>query len=125
MAYAVRVLHSDRERFEKQQGWTIKRMDKIEQSPVHEDDYAPEDLEPSPTQDEYAPVIFAQDTISHVVSLDMLSGVVRSFLIFWNLVMSVRFQLSCAGPKWTICRQIIFSLQSFSLILILLVEIGG
>ncbi|XP_022954083.1 histidine kinase 3-like isoform X2 [Cucurbita moschata] len=50
-------------------------MDKIEQSPVHEDDYAPEDLEPSPTQDEYAPVIFAQDTISHVVSLDMLSGV--------------------------------------------------
>uniref|UniRef100_A0A0A0KFE6 histidine kinase n=1 Tax=Cucumis sativus TaxID=3659 RepID=A0A0A0KFE6_CUCSA len=75
VAYAVRVLHSDRERFEKQQGWTIKRMDKIEQSPVHEDDYAPEDLEPSPTQDEYAPVIFAQDTISHVVSLDMLSGV--------------------------------------------------
>ncbi|KAL0538263.1 hypothetical protein IC582_027275 [Cucumis melo] len=75
VAYAVRVLHSDREHFEKQQGWTIKRMDKIEQSPVHEDDYAPEDLEPSPTQDEYAPVIFAQDTISHVVSLDMLSGV--------------------------------------------------
>ncbi|XP_023514626.1 histidine kinase 3-like [Cucurbita pepo subsp. pepo] len=74
VAYAVRVLHSERERFEKQQGWTIKRMDKIEQSPVHEDDYAPEDLEPSPTQDEYAPVIFAQDTISHVVSLDMLSG---------------------------------------------------
>ncbi|XP_022954082.1 histidine kinase 3-like isoform X1 [Cucurbita moschata] len=75
VAYAVRVLHSEREHFEKQQGWTIKRMDKIEQSPVHEDDYAPEDLEPSPTQDEYAPVIFAQDTISHVVSLDMLSGV--------------------------------------------------
>ncbi|XP_059448491.1 histidine kinase 3 [Corylus avellana] len=74
VAYAVRVLHSEREQFEKQQGWTIKRMDTLEQNPVHEDDYAPEALEPSPIQEEYAPVIFAQDTISHVVSLDMLSG---------------------------------------------------
>ncbi|GLT38872.1 hypothetical protein SLA2020_130900 [Shorea laevis] len=74
VAYAVRVLHSEREQFEKQQGWTIKRMDKLEQNPVHEDKYAQEALEPAPIQDEYAPVIFAQDTISHVVSLDMLSG---------------------------------------------------
>lgn len=74
VAYAVRVLHSEREQFEKQQGWTIKRMDTLEQNPVHKDDYAPELLEPSPIQEEYAPVIFAQDTISHVVSLDMLSG---------------------------------------------------
>ncbi|KAE8023704.1 hypothetical protein FH972_009375 [Carpinus fangiana] len=74
VAYAVRVLHSEREQFEKQQGWTIKRMDTLQQNPVHEDDYAPEALEPSPIQEEYAPVIFAQDTISHVVSLDMLSG---------------------------------------------------
>ncbi|GLT86705.1 hypothetical protein SLE2022_048260 [Rubroshorea leprosula] len=74
VAYAVRVLHSEREQFEKQQGWTIKRMDKLEQNPVHEDEYAQEALEPSPIQDEYAPVIFAQDTIAHVVSLDMLSG---------------------------------------------------
>ncbi|KAF7839754.1 histidine kinase 3 isoform X1 [Senna tora] len=50
VAYAVRVLHSEREQFEKQQGWTIKRMDT---------------LEPSPVREEYAPVIFAQDTISH------------------------------------------------------------
>ncbi|KAL5552627.1 hypothetical protein UlMin_040028 [Ulmus minor] len=71
VAYAVRVLHSEREQFEKQQGWTIKSM---EQSPVHKDEYAPEALEPSPIQEEYAPVIFAQDTVSHVVSLDMLSG---------------------------------------------------
>ena len=75
-------------------------MDKIEQSPVHEDDYAPEDLEPSPTQDEYAPVIFAQDTISHVVSLDMLSGKVRYFLMFWNLVLSMRFLLCCEYFSW-------------------------
>ncbi|KAA8528961.1 hypothetical protein F0562_033551 [Nyssa sinensis] len=74
LAYAVRVLHSEREQFEKQQGWTIKRMDTLEQTPVHKDEYDPEALEPSPIQKEYAPVIFAQDTISHVVSLDMLSG---------------------------------------------------
>ncbi|KAJ8759088.1 hypothetical protein K2173_003326 [Erythroxylum novogranatense] len=72
VAYAVRVLHSEREQFEKQQGWTIKRMDILEQNPVHKDDYNPELLEASPIQEEYAPVIFAQDTISHVVSLDMM-----------------------------------------------------
>nr|DAD30537.1 TPA_asm: hypothetical protein HUJ06_009388 [Nelumbo nucifera] len=74
VAYAVRVLHSEREQFEKQQGWTIKRMDTLEPSPVQEDDNAFEPQEPSPIQEEYAPVIFAQDTISHVVSLDMMSG---------------------------------------------------
>ncbi|PIA51091.1 hypothetical protein AQUCO_01100132v1 [Aquilegia coerulea] len=70
VAYAVKVLHSEREEFEKQQGWTIKRMDKLEQTPVQD----AEVLEPSPLQEEYAPVIFAQETISHVISLDMLSG---------------------------------------------------
>ncbi|KAI4336570.1 hypothetical protein L6164_015082 [Bauhinia variegata] len=74
VAYAVRVLHSEREQFEKQQGWTIKRMDTMEQNPVHKDKYAPEALEPSPVKEEYAPVIFAQDTISHVISIDVLSG---------------------------------------------------
>ncbi|KAJ4972712.1 hypothetical protein NE237_005886 [Protea cynaroides] len=74
VAYAVRVLHSEREQFEKQQGWTIKRMDTMEQTQVQEDDYAPETQDPSPVQEEYAPVIFAQDTISHVISIDMLSG---------------------------------------------------
>ncbi|KAJ4961537.1 hypothetical protein NE237_021447 [Protea cynaroides] len=74
VAYAVRVLHSERVQFEKQQGWTIKRMDTVEQTQVQEDDYAPETLDPSPVQEEYAPVIFAQDTISHVISIDMLSG---------------------------------------------------
>lgn len=74
VAYAVRVLHAEREQFEIQQGWTIKRMDKDEQTPVHEDEYDPEDLEPSPVQEEYAPVIFAQETVAHVISVDMLSG---------------------------------------------------
>ncbi|XP_073304864.1 histidine kinase 3-like [Primulina huaijiensis] len=74
VAYAVRVLHSEREQFEKLQGWTIKRMDKVVQTPVHEDEYDPADLEPSPVQEEYVPVIFAQDTVAHVISVDMLSG---------------------------------------------------
>ncbi|KAF8107932.1 hypothetical protein N665_0116s0134 [Sinapis alba] len=74
VAYAVRVLHSEREDFERQKGWTIRRMDSLEQNQVHKDDYDTEAFEPSPVQDEYAPVIFAQDTVSHVISLDMLSG---------------------------------------------------
>nr|ABD79028.1 histidine kinase SHK278 [Striga asiatica] len=74
VAYAVRVLHSEREQFEAQQGWTIKRMDKIEKNPVHDDKYNQADLEPSLVQEEYAPVIFAQETVAHVISVDMLSG---------------------------------------------------
>lgn len=73
----MRVLHAEREQFEIQQGWTIKRMGKDEQTPVHEDEYDPKDLEPSPVQEEYAPVIFAQETVAHVISVDMLSGKVN------------------------------------------------
>ena len=57
-------------------------MDTLEQNPVHKDDSAPEALEPSPIKEEYAPVIFAQDIISHVVSIDLLSGTVSFFSIF-------------------------------------------
>ncbi|KAL6520550.1 Hexokinase-3 [Orobanche minor] len=74
VAYAVRVLNTERDQFEVQQGWTIKRMDKVEKTPVHEDEYDPADLEPSPVQDEYAPVIFAQEIVAHVISVDVLSG---------------------------------------------------
>ncbi|KAL4192364.1 hypothetical protein AMTRI_Chr06g193980 [Amborella trichopoda] len=74
VAYAVKVLHSDRERFERQQGWVIKRMDAQDQAPVPDDEYFTEKQQPSPVQDEYAPVIFAQNTVSHIVSLDMMSG---------------------------------------------------
>ncbi|KAK9682892.1 hypothetical protein RND81_10G104600 [Saponaria officinalis] len=72
VAYAVRVLLTERESFEKQQGWTIKRMD--EENTVQEDDFDVEKLEPSPVQKEYAPVIFGQDTIAHMVSVDLLTG---------------------------------------------------
>lgn len=42
-----------------------------------QDDYTPEKLDPAPVQDEYAPVIFSQDTMSHIVSIDMMSGEVN------------------------------------------------
>ncbi|KAJ6825759.1 putative histidine kinase 3 [Iris pallida] len=74
VAYAVKVLHSERAEFEKQQGWTIKKMDSQDQSPAREDDLGLETPETSPVQEEYAPVIFAQDTFKHVISFDMLSG---------------------------------------------------
>jgi histidine kinase 2/3/4 (cytokinin receptor) len=44
--------------FERQHGWTIKTMER----------------EPSPIRDEYAPVIFSQETVSYIESLDMMSG---------------------------------------------------
>uniref|UniRef100_A0A0D9VY88 histidine kinase n=1 Tax=Leersia perrieri TaxID=77586 RepID=A0A0D9VY88_9ORYZ len=58
VAYAQRVVHADRESFERQQGWIIKTM-------KHE---------PSPVQDEYAPVIYSQETISYIEGLDVMSG---------------------------------------------------
>lgn len=58
VAYAHRVIDSERESFERQHGWTIKTMKK----------------EPSPLRDEYAPVIFSQETVSYIESLDMMSG---------------------------------------------------
>ncbi|KAG6538768.1 probable histidine kinase 4 [Zingiber officinale] len=58
VAYAQRVIHPDRQLFENQQGWTIKTMKR----------------EPSPIQDEYAPVIYSQETVSYIEALDMMSG---------------------------------------------------
>ncbi|KAL5230715.1 hypothetical protein ABZP36_029491 [Zizania latifolia] len=72
VAYALKVQHSEREMFEQQHGWKIKKMGAEDQSLVH--DYNPENLEPSPVQDEYAPVIFSQETVKHIISVDMMSG---------------------------------------------------
>ncbi|KAL6505906.1 Histidine kinase 4 [Orobanche hederae] len=58
VAYAQRILISEREEFERRNGWTIRTMEK----------------EPSPIRDEYAPVIFSQETVSYIESLDMMSG---------------------------------------------------
>ncbi|CAA6658659.1 unnamed protein product [Spirodela intermedia] len=58
VAYAQRVMRSQREKFEEQQGWVIRTMKRG----------------PSPEQDEYAPVIFAQETLSYLKTLDMMSG---------------------------------------------------
>ncbi|KAH7372669.1 hypothetical protein KP509_17G015700 [Ceratopteris richardii] len=59
VAYAQRVLHAERESFEKEQGWTIKAM---------------HSKKPSPIQDEYAPTVLYQETLSHLASIDMMSG---------------------------------------------------
>ncbi|XP_011085395.1 histidine kinase 2 isoform X1 [Sesamum indicum] len=72
VAYALRVRHSERERIEQQYGWTIKKMDVEDQTLAQ--DYNPENFSTSPVQDEYAPVIFSQKTVSHIVSIDMMSG---------------------------------------------------
>uniref|UniRef100_A0A0E0M6X9 histidine kinase n=1 Tax=Oryza punctata TaxID=4537 RepID=A0A0E0M6X9_ORYPU len=72
VAYALKVLHSERELFEQKLGWKIKKMETEDQSLVH--DYNPEMLQPSPVQDEYAPVIFSQETVKHIISVDMMSG---------------------------------------------------
>lgn len=61
VAYAQRVVHSERERFEKQHGWVIKTMERV----------------PSGVRDEYAAVIFAQETVSYLESIDMMSGEVN------------------------------------------------
>ncbi|KAL6613908.1 hypothetical protein ACP70R_036178 [Stipagrostis hirtigluma subsp. patula] len=69
VAYAVRVTHAEREQFERQQGWSIKKMySSKNQSP------GAGDAEVSEPAEEYAPVIFAQDAYKHVISFDMLSG---------------------------------------------------
>ncbi|XP_019162776.1 PREDICTED: histidine kinase 2-like isoform X1 [Ipomoea nil] len=72
VAYAIKLCHSERENFEKRQGWTIKKMESEDQSLAQE--YISGNLDPAPIQDEYAPVIFSQQTISHIVSIDMMSG---------------------------------------------------
>ncbi|KAK3166362.1 hypothetical protein QOZ80_1AG0044820 [Eleusine coracana subsp. coracana] len=73
VAYAVKVTHQEREQFERQQGWSIKKMysSKKKNSPGPGDAASSEIREPA---EEYAPVIFAQDAYKHVLSFDMLSG---------------------------------------------------
>ncbi|KAF0932571.1 hypothetical protein E2562_010451 [Oryza meyeriana var. granulata] len=58
VAYAQRIFHHEREMFESQQGWIMRTMKR----------------EAAPPQDEYAPVIFSQDTISYLARIDMMSG---------------------------------------------------
>uniref|UniRef100_A0A9I9DYN7 histidine kinase n=1 Tax=Cucumis melo TaxID=3656 RepID=A0A9I9DYN7_CUCME len=72
VAYALKVNHSEREHFERMHGWTIKKMETEDQTLVQ--DCNPENLEPAPIRDEYAPVIFSQETVAHIVSIDMMSG---------------------------------------------------
>lgn len=71
VAYAVRVTHAERDQFERQQGWSIKKMYSSPSSQGPGDAAVAEIRGPA---DEYAPVIFAQDAYKNVISFDMLSG---------------------------------------------------
>lgn len=72
VSYALRVLHSEREQFEKDHGWPIRKMPLEDQTLAQ--NCEPEDLEPSSPSDEYAPVIFSQDTVAYIGSVDMMTG---------------------------------------------------
>ncbi|CAD6270815.1 unnamed protein product [Miscanthus lutarioriparius] len=78
VAYGVRVNCTEREQFERQQGWSIKKMyssktKKLSRGPGNAT--VAEVREPA---EEYAPVIFAQDTYENVISFDLLSGAVST-----------------------------------------------
>ncbi|KAE8768676.1 putative histidine kinase [Hordeum vulgare] len=85
VAYAVRVMHVERDQFERQQGWSIKKM---YSSPSSQGPGDAAVAEIRGTADEYAPVIFAQDAYKNVISFDMLSGAVRDHLLPPSLLCS-------------------------------------
>ncbi|CAM0944275.1 unnamed protein product [Alopecurus aequalis] len=58
VAYAQRIFPHEKEMFERQHGWIMKTMSR----------------EGAALQDEYAPVIFSQDTVSYLARMDMMSG---------------------------------------------------
>lgn len=66
VAYAQRVMNYQRADFESQHSGTIRTM---------------ANKDPSPLRDEYAPVIFSQETVSYLNLVDMMSGEVK-FLNF-------------------------------------------
>lgn len=58
IAYAERIFPHEKEMFERKHGWIMKTMNR----------------EAAPLQEEYAPVIFSQDTVSYLARMDMMSG---------------------------------------------------
>lgn len=81
-------------------------METEDQSLV-QDDYIPERLDPSPVQDEYAPVVFSQETVSHIVSIDMMSGKVSPYLEACQIHVFVFTQLIYMQPPilvWHACE---------------------
>ena len=76
VAYGVKVTHAEREQFERQQGWSIKKMYSSKTKKQSQGQGNGEDAEVREPAEEYAPVIFAQDAYKHVISFDLLSGAV-------------------------------------------------
>lgn len=98
VAYALKVTHSERESFEKRQGWTIKKMEHGDQTLVQ--DFDPTKMDPAPIQDEYAPVIFCQRTVAHIVSIDMMSGKVHCCPIYLSYYGACMFSVSIYITPW-------------------------
>jgi len=101
VAYGVRVTHAEREQFERQQGWSIKKMYSSKTKKQSQGPGNAEDAEVREPAEEYAPVIFAQDAYKHVISFDLLSGAVstRSALSLPSPFLA-RFHLfHRAGPR--------------------------
>jgi histidine kinase 2/3/4 (cytokinin receptor) len=94
VAYAVKVTHAEREQFERQQGWSIKKMYSSKKQSTGAGDA--EVREPA---EEYAPVIFAQDAYKHVVSFDMLSGNVSTLRLSVSRFLSSFFTPMPTGTR--------------------------
>ncbi|KAL6595124.1 hypothetical protein ACP70R_048227 [Stipagrostis hirtigluma subsp. patula] len=82
LAYAVRVTHPEREQFERQQGWSFKKMYSSKNQSL-----GPGDAEVSEPAEEYSPVFFAQDAYKHVVSFDLLFGTASTLPPPWFLLL--------------------------------------
>ncbi|KAM0843060.1 hypothetical protein ACQ4PT_057952 [Festuca glaucescens] len=72
LVYAVRVTHAQREQFEHQQGWNIKKCS-YKNSSLGPGDRTT--MEISELAEEYAPVIFAHDACKNAISMDALSNI--------------------------------------------------
>ncbi|CAH1425817.1 unnamed protein product [Lactuca virosa] len=77
VAYARRVMNYEREDLQRQHDGTIRTMTK----------------EPSPFRDEYAPVIFAQETVSYLKLVDMMSGEV-DLDNFYDALISIKQEIA-------------------------------
>lgn len=100
----MRVTHAERDQFERQQGWSIKKMYSSPNSQGPGDAAVAEIRGPA---EEYAPVIFAQDAYKNVISFDMLSGAVREDLLAFVYKNLGGFVFS---PTLKLARFILFSL---------------
>jgi hypothetical protein len=113
VAYAVKVTHAEREQFERQQGWSIKKMYSSKKQSTGAGDA--EVREPA---EEYAPVIFAQDAYKHVVSFDMLSGNVSTLRLSVSRFLSSFFTPMPTGTRGLLQKKKLRSLVFYHVLIV-------